>query len=253
MAYYLYRFGSSVLLPTGASNDGFVAEVATDAAAVAGGVHWALGDEVAEQRTHTIQHTGIYSSSVESNVNALFGLVGRRDWLYRYEDSSGDLHRKKARLLTCDWRRDVKQRSHAQITSTFQAAGNWEDDSQSSASRSTTGTLNLTTAGLAYVWNATAEFTASSTTTHTFRLQESGTGIDWQWSGSITSGQTVIIDAGAYAVTNNGADAYSGLTVNSGHTARRWLILPPNATTEFTFTLSAGAGTFYVKWYDQWL
>lgn len=254
MAYRLYKFGGHQLLPLGDPQDDVAgADVASDVVEVAGGVtHYAYGLDIVPVRRHTIRHQGIYSSSVETNVNALMALLGQRLQLYRERQSDGVLQYKWARMTSCRWRRDKEQSQHAVVDCTFDAEGNWKAVGTSSASRSGAGSLGVATAGSAWVMDTTLQFTASSTTTHTWRIQNGANGIDFQWSGAVTSGQSVLIEAGIWSVTNNFADAYSGLTVNSAHTAQRWLMLNPSGQT-FTITVSAGGGTFLITWYDQWI
>lgn len=252
MSYYLYRFGSSQLLPTGQSVDGLGGDVPSDASQTAGGVHFAYGSGLVPLGLHRIPHRGIYSSSVQTNVDALLGLLGQRMNLWRIRQSDSALHWKQARLISCRWDRDVEQSQHGEIVSEFEATGYWKAQSQSTVVRASTGSLTPTGGGKAKVLDAVLTYTASSTTTHTFRFQDSAAGVDWQWSGSVTSGQVVTLDCGAFSVLNNGADAYGNFTLNGGHASDYWCVIEPGSNT-FTYTLSAGTGTFQIAWYDQWV
>ena len=62
----------------------------------------------------------------------------------------------------------------------------------------------------------------------------------------------VTIDCGAMSVLNNTTSAYSSFTINAGHTSDYWCVVRPGLNS-YTLTLSAGAGTFAVTWYDQWV
>lgn len=252
MSYRLFRFGATQALPAGRSEAGFGGDVASDVARTAGGTHFAYGSGVVPLGIHRISHRGIYSASVQSNVDALMGLLGQRLQLWRFREADSALQWKYARLLECRWDRDVEQVDHAEIVSEFEATGYWKSELLSTVSRASTGSLTPTGGGKARVFDAVITFTASSTTTHTFRLQDSASGIDWQYSSSITSGQVVTIDGGAFSVKNNGVNAYSNFTLNAGHASDYWCVILPGSNT-FTFTLSAGAGTFQIAWYDQWV
>lgn len=251
MSYHLYQF-DGIDLPYGASVDGLGGVVESDVARTAGGWHFAYGAGLVAQGGHRVAHRGIYSASVATNANNLLGKVGRRGNLWRMRESDSAIQWKVARLLSCQWDRDVAQSQHAEMVSEWEAVGYWKAQSQSTVSRASTGSLTPTGGGKADVLDAVITFTASSTTTHTFRLQDSVAGVDWQYSSSITSGQVVTIDCGAFSVLNNGANAYSSFTLNGGHASDYWCVIMPGSNT-FTFTLSAGAGTFQIAWYDQWV
>lgn len=252
MAYYLQQFDSQAL-PTGNSVDGLgTGAVASTLVAVAGGVIDIYGaNEIAPMPSHTIRHRGIYSASVESNVDALRAYLGRRKKLYRFKQSDSSQQWKWARLLDVQWDRDVAQRSHAEIEAIFEAVGWWKATTPDTANISASGSLALTNGGTAYATDGTFTFVASGTGAKTIRVVNSATGIDWTWTGSITDTKSLLIDCGAFSVLNNGADAYSGLTLNAGHTSNYWMVAAPGLNT-WTVTLT-GAGTLTVSSYDSWV
>lgn len=254
MIYRLHSFGASQDLPYGNSVDGLGGDVPSDVASTAGGAHFAYGSGVVPLGVHRITHRGIYSANVQTNVDGLMGLLGQRLQLWREQStiSSGELQWKYARLLSCRWDRDIEQSQHAEVVSEFEAVGYWKRAFTTAVSRTSTGTLTPTGTGLARVFDAVITFTASSTTTHTFRFQDLTNGIDWTYSSSVTSGQVVTIDCGAFSVLNNGANAYSSFMVNAGHASDYWCVVRPGANS-YTLTLSAGAGTFAVTWYESWV
>lgn len=253
MSYRLFQFGASQALPYGNSVDGLGGSVPSDAVAVAGGSHFAYGSGVVPLGLHRIPHRGIYSSSVETNINALMGLLGQRLSLWREQESDNAVHWKTARLLDCRWDRDVAQSQHAEILSEFEAHGYWKSENQPTpVSRSSTGTLTPTGSGLARVFDAVITFTAAGTGTKTFTFQDSASGIDWTFSASVADGEVVTIDCGAFSVLNDVDNAYDDFTLNGSHASDYWCVIMPGSNT-FTFTLATGAGTFQVAWYDQWV
>ncbi len=252
MSYYLYQFGTTDFA-RGDSVDGLGGDVPSDVAQTAGGAHFAYGSGVVPLGVHRIGHRGIYSASVQASVDAMMGLLGQRLQLWRMRTADSAIQWKYARLLSCRWERDVAQSQHADVVSEFEAVGYWKSASVATpVSRTSTGTLTPTGGGKARVYDAVITFTASSTTTHTFRFQDSTNGIDWTFSASVTSGQVVTIDCGAMSVLNNTTNAYSSFTINAGHTSDYWCVVRPGSNS-YTLTLSAGAGTFAVTWYDQWV
>jgi hypothetical protein len=254
MAYQLYRFGNSQLLPLGDPRDLVAgADVQSDAVAVAGGVtHYAYGDGIIPLGLHNVPHRGIYSENVQTNVDGLMGLLGQRLQLWRRRLSDSALQWKYAKLTSCRWQRDKEQSQHAEVDATFEAEGAWKASALSSAARTGAGVLSVGASGKAWIWDATLTFVASSTTTHTWTVTDVTAGCNLTWSGSVNSGQSVVIDSGAWAVTKAGADAYSSLTINSGHAAQRLLVISP-AGQSFVFSVAAGGGTFTLRWYPQWV
>ena len=251
MSYHLYRFGASQLLPTGQSVDGLGGDVPSDVARTAGGAHFAYGSGAVPLGVHRVGHRGIYSASVQTNVDALMGLLGQRLQLWRMREADSALQWKYARLLECRWNRDVEQSLHAELMSEYEAVGYWKAQSQSTTSRASTGTLTPTGGGKSRVFDAIITFTASGTGTKTIRMQDSASGIDWTYSSSVTDTQVVTVDCGAFSVLNNGANAYSSFTLNGAHASDYWCVIMPGSNS-FTFTLT-GAGTVQIAWYDQWV
>ncbi len=252
MAYYLQQFDSQAL-PTGNSVDGLgTGSIGSTLVAVAGGVIDVYGaSEIAPMHSHTIRHRGLYSASVETNVDALRAYLGQRKKLYRYKESDTSQQWKWARLLEVGWDRAIEQRSVAEIDCTFEAVGWWKATTPDTDNTSATGSVAITNAGNAYATDGTFTFVASGTGTKTIRVVDSSQGIDWTWSASITDTESLVIDCGAFSVLNNGADAYSGLTLNAGHTSNYWMVAAPGANT-WTVTLT-GAGTLTVSSYDSWV
>lgn len=254
MAYRLYRFGASQLLPFGDSQDDVAGgDVQSDGVEVAGGVtHYAYGNGIIPLRRHAITHSGIYSANVQTNVDGLNALLGQRLQLWRQRMSDSALQWKYAKLLSVNWQRDVEQSLHANVDCVFEAEGAWKASSLSSAARTGAGTLSVPASGAAWVWDATLTFVASSTDTHTWTVTDATARCNLTWSGTVNNGQSVVIDSGAWAVTRAGADAYGDLTINSGHAAQRLLVISP-AGQSFEFSVAAGGGTFTMRWYPQWI
>jgi hypothetical protein len=89
------------------------------------------------------------------------------------------------------------------------------------------GNKDVTNALLTITAGASAITAATVTMTGVDLTYDSAVGA----GGSVGSGHALIIDAGGWKVTNNGADAWSSLAFNSGHTVDRWLVIPPGTWT----------------------
>jgi DNA repair protein RecO (recombination protein O) len=77
------------------------------------------------------------------------------------------------------------------------------------------------------------------------------TGVAWSWTGSLTTGQALVVDAGARTVRQAGVDAYSGFALASTHTARGWL--PLAAGINSLQIASVGPGSAALTFYPQFL
>lgn len=79
-----------------------------------------------------------------------------------------------------------------------------------------------------------------------------GDGIDISWTGSIGASQSLVIDCGLQTVRIGTTDEYDGFCINAGHTVRGWFPMPPGQT-GLQCTVTGGAATFTIDWYNQWV
>ncbi len=68
---------------------------------------------------------------------------------------------------------------------------------------------------------------------------------DWTWTGTVAVNKSLTIDCASRSIKYDGADAYSGFALNSGHSVADWLQLAPGNNTN-----SAGVT---VSFYDGWM
>ena len=256
MAYYLDEFDTQAL-PHGDSVDGLGTGAAPSSlVTVAGGVIDTYGaDEIVPLPFHQIWHRGIYSANVEANVNGLRALLGQRKKLFRIQESDSVQQWKWARLLSVIWDRNREQRSHAEVDAIFEAVGWWKATAPESPAPNVTDTGSLVWGndGNAYVTDGIFTFAATSAATLTMTVVDTGNGINWTWVGAMASGESVVIDCGAFSVLNNEVDAYSGLTLNAGHTSNYWMVAAPGSNT-WSVTLSAEpTGALSLTVYDSWV
>lgn len=74
------------------------------------------------------------------------------------------------------------------------------------------------------------------------------------YGGTVVPGTSLVIDSGAYSVTNNGAADYANLTVAST-AGDYWLALKPGSSDLHisAITHPAGTRTVTAEWYDTWV
>jgi len=122
----------------------------------------------------------------------------------------------------------------------------WRASAQSTASLLSNALVSV--GGTLPVRHAVLTVTASATIT-SVRVYSAERGIDWMWTGTLAAGTSLVVNDEAQTITNAGADAYSGLVLNSGHTAAGWLDLEPgNQTVSVTVTGTASAVS--LAWWD---
>jgi len=261
MSYHLHGFGGEsppssqgVLLPTGQSVDGLGAEVPSDVAATAGGSHFAYGSGVVPLGVHRINHRGIYFADVKTSVDAFFGLLGQRKKLWRKQDGEETYQWKYARLLRCQWDRDVSQSQHAEVISEFEAVGYWKSATAENVAMED-GVLQPVGGGDAPVYDAVLTFVPDDALMSDVRMVDEESGIDWTWEGSVAAGESLTIDCGAFSVQNNGVGAYSLFELNDDHASDYWCVILPEDENSFAVTFTAALGSHHaeIEWYDSWV
>ncbi len=278
MSYRLYAF-NEVLLPFRMAEDDLSTATVDSTIVNITGQAWDAWETTRNlPRRHSIQHNGIYvgdgtvlarlnlteivtetcdniivgneGQAVRAQVDALKAQIGVQGTLYRLRESDSVLQWKTARLLAVRHRQAVDDIATATIDSSFESTMRaWRGVTQQSAVLAYTGRgyLYFENNGDLPIDNATLTITASSTITNI--MVELAGGVSWTWTGSLTSGQVLTIDCGALTVLRGTTDQYSGLALNSAHTAIGWLPIPVGAN-NLIFT-GNGAATITLRWYEQ--
>jgi hypothetical protein len=187
-------------------------------------------------------------------IRAELGFVGPL-WRRRWDDPAV-AQWKAARLVAVQEKSDIKHRTiAAKLDCVFESAqAAWRDASIDTVSGSLVANgqvaLALESSGTAQIDDSTITVTAAGTIT-SLRFEILHLGIDLRYTGTLPVGAVLQIDCGTQAVTVNGAAAYSGFALGSGHTARGWMPLPPGMWP--LQVASNGAGTVSSSHYDQWV
>lgn len=281
MSYRLYRFGSSQLIPDyNASQDIGTGKARIESVdAPRGGAFDSLGKEQAFRGGYELSASGLMVGSSASNLktqfDALRGYLGKREKLWRI-DYTGALQWVWARLISVNVTRQVEHLQHLEMDLSFYIYsalwrgtlhGSWRlDDGYA-----------LDTAGL--VLDTSLIYTLSSTA-NTITLNNGGNGVlrDFEfaitpagsaitqikievdgktsmtWSGSVAIGTQLVFDFGAMGISNNGVNAYSGLTLTTSHKIDDWLRLEPgDNTVVVTRTGGNTSSVMAVVYYDGWI
>lgn len=188
---------------------------------------------------------------LRAQVDAIRAMIGAQDTLYRRREDDSATQWKRARLLSAEFVRTLEE-SHAYVATvrlTFETTmTGWRSASQRSANLSG-DTITADNLGNFTVRDAILNINATGTVTTVTVSYPSG--VSWTWTGSMTSGQTLVVDAGALTVRKSGADAYSGFALGSSHTAQGWLDLPVGTT--YVRVTADGPITATLYWYDIYI
>jgi hypothetical protein len=120
-------------------------------------------------------------------------------------------------------------------------------DSFTLASAPSPTTGNIFNNGNTPIYDPIIKITAGATAITFVRVK--GWNCEWTWTGTLAAGKQLIMDAGALTITNDGADAYSGLAFTSNHFIPDWFqMIPglPGIEVEVTtVSTDATVGFFY--------
>ena len=193
---------------------------------------------------------GTAANRLRVQLEELSGKVGQRGQLWRTLEN-GTRQWKYARLLKDGYEAKVDERmQRAEVKTTFET---WHPAWRSANLITVAGNANTplvpSIGGNVAVLDAILAITASATIS---RITITGTGIALLWTGSLTSGQVLRLDSGLRTVRiGTNTNAYSGFTIQAGHTAQRWFELTPGINTLYVRT--DAAATLSLTYYDQWL
>lgn len=190
-------------------------------------------------------------------VDALRSRIGVRGtiWRRRWQDTTVTQW-KTARLLSINELGNTRLRTYlAELDCQFETAhAAWRSSAASTVSGNLVSGgplgLNVTSDGNAPVTDPVITITASGSIT-SIQIVCVAAGVDLTWTGTLSAGQSLVIDCGAPSVLKAGANAYSGLTLGAGHTARGWL--PLAAGINVLTVYANGTGTASISHYNQWM
>lgn len=72
------------------------------------------------------------------------------------------------------------------------------------------------------------------------------------WAGTLATGDQLIFDSGAKSITNDGVNAYNGLTYGAGHTIDDWLRIEGAMNITITYTGGGTGSTVAILFYEGW-
>ncbi len=263
MAYIIERFGDTYAtaeaLPTaGGDQPQGGAGVRSGLVALPGGGSFdAWGSERARLRPQEITVGGYWSAAtvaaMEAKLANLKALEGVRSKLWRSNGVSQQW--RYARLMQVDSPASEGTPTIDEISLIFEApAAPWYGTAHDDLTTLDTSpkAITVTNGGNARVTNPILTLTAGSAPITAVTIAVTGVS-QIKWTGTLAAGKSLVIDCGARSVKNDGANAYSGFTLETGHTIDDWLRLGPgNTAVIVTITGGSTDSTLRVQFSDGW-
>lgn len=216
-------------------------------------------------------------AATRAAVDVMRSKIGQRNILYRQslEDcDTGDLQWAYARILSIPVTRQIDQWESQPLQLAFEQYTNWHgsqhgewllddgyyldmglflDATDDRATLSSSpGTVSVTNAGNMPVYDAIVTITAGSAAITALAIT-CGTVAHWTYSGTINAGDALVVDAGAWSVENDGADAISGFAFGGSHRIPAMLEIAPGANSfVITFTGGSTNSTFNISFWDTY-
>jgi len=247
MSYWYTKFGSTTIAQVSPVHDISLPSQSNGIETIGGAVdpYGTAQAPIAVPYTITVKGEEIANTlaTLAAKFQALRPLVGKRDKLYRSLDGTSGTQWAWARLVAMQASRDGDRQLAVPYTMRFDIYSRvWNGTAViTSAALSTEPSTVLTVynAGDADIRNPVVTITAATNAiTNITLLANSETSLSW--AGTLASAKSLVIDCGAKTIKNDGADAYSGVTFNAGHTVAYWLGIGATATTTITVTRTAG-------------
>lgn len=254
MAYSLVTFDSANLplcVPEDPLNSG---AVLPGLAGAAGGVFDRYGGRTVLPKARRLDFRGRYDGSataLRTQLDALRAKIGVWGLLVRKRDDDSVLQSIYARLLAVNGTWVLEDGASALLELQWETAEPaWRAASGSTASGSVGGSTSIVNDGTAPVVDAVVTLTASGGALVNPTLTIAAIGVALKFTGSIADTKALVIDCGAMTVKNDGANAYSGFSLEAGHTARGWM--PLSVATHSLAVAGTGAGTVGVAFVKRY-
>lgn len=280
MSYILYRFGSTQLIPVydGSQNIGTGQARVESIDAPRGGAFDSLGKEQAfrggYEMTASGSMIGSSASDLKTQFDSLRAYLGKREKLYRIDDS-GVMQWAWARLTGVSVTREVKHKQYLDMDLSFYVFsslwhgtlhGSWRLDDGNALNDgllldtmlimlldTSPKTITLANGGNGVLRDFEFAITPKGTPITEISLVVDGK-TSMTWSGTVAVGTQLVFDFGAMGISNNGVNAYSGLTLTTDHKIDDWMRLEPgNNSVIVTKTGGSSSTELAVVYYDGWV
>ena len=206
---------------------------------------------------YTLTVRGLVSMETDADqraaVDGLRATSRRRGLLVRQADDDDTEHFCYARLQQIAHRRITGVNGYQVLDLSFLVESGWEEErlAMLEALAASPHTLSVENAGNRMVSNAILTVSADDASLTAVTLTTTN-GTHLVWTGTVTAGNDLVFDCGAKSITNNGANAYSGLSYGAGHTIDDWLRIEGNMDITITYTGGGAGPAVTIVYNDGW-
>lgn len=258
MSYKLTKF-DNVNLPTYNRESGLDTAPGLDGfiGTVLGGYDSYRSDMAPAATPYTLTVRGIVSMETDADqraaVDGLRALGRRRAALIRQADDDESEQFCYARLQQVTHRRITGVNGYQVLELAFLIESGWYEEKavQYENLSGSPFALVVENAGNRMVNDAVLVVTAGSSAITAVTITTTN-GTHLIWSGTLSAGDELELDCGAKSITNDGANAYSGLTYGSNHEIDDWLRIEGNMTITITYTGGGTGPTCSIAFNDGW-
>lgn len=260
MAYYLHEFDSlAIPLDLGSgSHDITLGERRSPLIETPGGVYDPFGTDQAPRKSSRLSARvlliGANSAAVKTALDAWQAKVGARGNLIRISDA-GDHQTVTARLVEAKASRSPENIRLLPLSLTWDVLSPvWSGTAHSDTTtlNANPKTFNVVNNGNAKITNPIITITVGGTPITVVSVI--GVRSMITYTGTIAAGKAVVIDCGAKTVKNDGADAYSGFSLDATwHSIDEWMAIAAG-TSSTRVDLTGGGADSTINWVysDGW-
>ncbi|HMR01773.1 MAG TPA: hypothetical protein PKA43_00215 [Candidatus Competibacter phosphatis] len=237
-------------LDTAPPLDGFVATVM--------GGYDSYQTDIAPMATpYPLSVRGIVSAETDADqraaIDGLRALGRRRGQLIRVAEDDDSEQFCYARLQQIAHRRIAGINGYQVLELVFLIESGWYEErpSQQEVMSSSPHTLSVENAGNRMVADAVLTVSADDANLTAVTLTTTN-GTHLVWTGTVLAGDDLVIDCGAKSVTNDGANAYSGLSYGANHSIDDWLRVEGEMDITIAYTGGGTSPTVTIAYNDGW-
>lgn len=216
------------------------------------------GSDIAPAATpFSLTVRGIVSLETDADqraaVDALRATSRRRSSLFRQADDDDSQQWCWARLEQIAHRRITGANGYQVLELAFLAESEWYGESivEEVSLGSSPYAFAVENAGNRMVNDAILTVTAGDVAMTAVTVTTTN-GTHLVWAGTLAAGDDLIINSGSKSITNDGANAYGGLTYGASHTIDDWLRIEGGMNITIAYTGGGAGATVGIAFYEGW-
>lgn len=186
-------------------------------------------------------------------IDGLRATSRRRGRLFRQADDDDSEQWCYARLEQIPHRRITGVNGYQMLEMTFLVESEWYGESvvNTVSLGSSPYAFAVENAGNRMVNDAILTVTAGDATMTAVTITTTN-GTHLVWTGTLAAGDDLIINSGSKSITNDGANAYSGLTYGASHTIDDWLRIEGSMNITIAYVGGGADAEVGIAFYEGW-